>query len=97
MADGSQKYHAFIVPENPEKGVPTRIASNDQEGFFADLYKRLVDLKRGWCYLIIDGVPCEISEPRMVFKVKMPGGATHSFGDPTAASFNPDGSFRVPG
>lgn len=96
MVESASKYHAVIIPDDPEKGGPAALSGNDLDGFLADVNKRLREIKRGWCHIILDGVKCELSEPRVVFKLKMPDGTLRQFGDTTAPSFSPDGSFSVP-
>jgi hypothetical protein len=86
------KPYVVVVPR--QGGTPTRKEYGSVEEMLADVFKQLVEAKEGWCYPFIDGLPCQISDPVQVFKLKAPDGKEYVIGNQPSA-FNTENFFRV--
>jgi hypothetical protein len=94
MAEAKQ-FSAVIVPHSSDV-PPACINSTDEAAFFEEVSKRMAEVRKGWCFPMVNGVKCEISASRVVFDVKFPDGTIRTFGSSAAAAFTADGSFVIP-
>jgi hypothetical protein len=94
MAEAKQ-FSAVIVPHSSDL-PPACINSTDEAAFFEEVGKKMTEMRKGWCFPMINGVRCEISASRVVFDIKLPDGTVRTFGGFPVAAFTADGSFVVP-
>lgn len=90
---GPEKYHFIMVPDRG--GEPTQLSSDNLEGLCGEAYKALMRGVDGWCYFIIDGVMCHISQPKQVFKVRKADGSTIELRDQAGDTFDSTGKFHI--
>lgn len=66
------KFTCIIVPEN---GTPRQFEGDNQDTLLAEVYKEIIAIESGWCWLSLDGIWYQVSEPIQKFVLKGSNGA----------------------
>ena len=83
----------YVVISDSTEAVPKAVSTDSLDTLKEGLHKSLLEAKRGWVYVFIDGKRCRVSQPIQVFVLELPGGGAAELRGP-APAFEDDGSFR---
>lgn len=86
------KFH-FVISHEAD-GNPKTVSCSTIDELKTQLYTELLRVKKGWCFIFVDGERVHLSAPRQVFKLFGAGITVELSGEPTTV-MNEDGSFRV--
>ena len=83
----------FVVIGDGAEAVPKPVTADKLDALTKGLHDALLETKKGWAYVFIDGQRCRVSQPIQVFLLKLPDGKTVELrGD--EPTFPEDGAFK---
>jgi hypothetical protein len=90
---GSERYHFIMVAT--EGGAPVQLSSNDIEALKQLALAEMAKAGQGWCYFVIDGAMCALSQPKQIFHLRLPDGSFSELRGVEGPVFDSSGRFTM--
>ena len=87
-------YHFFLFSD-VDGTAPTTMSGSDLKMLMQSAHAAIMRAGSGWCYFLINGVRCTLSQPMQVYKVRLPDGTYVEMGGQEDPAFNEDGRFST--